>query len=300
MPVTVIAFFGSCFTMAYVFLQFRSRFERKETAMKRALFATLIMTAMIFSLANPAAAASVLDRIVQKGELVVGVTGTQPPLNVKTKDGDIIGLDADLARMMASAMGVKVAFKTLQFADLLPALETQKVDVILSGMTMTPNRNLKVAFVGPYFISGKGILTKSRNIAVLQSPEGLNKPEFSIAALKDSTSELFVRKAAPEARHVPVASYNEALQKLFAGEIDALIADYPYCAVAAFRHKDRGLVAGESRLTFEPIGIALPADALMLNWVQNFLSLVRGSGELETATKRWFDNPSWIQSLPEE
>lgn len=266
---------------------------------------TLILISAILAMAplllvNPATAASVLDRIVQKGELVVGLTGTQPPLNVKTRDGDIIGLDADLARMMAAAMGVKVRFQTMAFADLLSALETQKVDVVLSSMTMTPDRNLSVAFVGPYFISGKGILTKTRNIAALQSAEGLNKAEFSIAALKESTSELFVRKTAPKANLVTVSSYNEALEKLFADDIDALVADYPYCAVAAFRHQDRGLVAGESRLTFEPLGIGIPADTLMINWVQNFLNLVRGSGELETATQRWFDDPSWIRSLPEE
>jgi polar amino acid transport system substrate-binding protein len=118
--------------------------------------------------------------------------------------------------------------------------------------------------------------------------------------LKASTSEQFVRKAAPNAKLVTVSSYNEALEKLFADDIDALIADYPYCAVAAFRHQERGLVAGESRLTFEPIGIGIPADTLMINWVQNFLNLVRGSGDLEAATQRWFDDPSWIRSLPEE
>jgi len=68
------------------------------------------------------------------------------------------------------------------------------VDMILSGMTMTPKRNLKVAFVGPYFISGKGILTKTEHIAALQSATGLNKAEFSIAAIKDSCSEMFPGK----------------------------------------------------------------------------------------------------------
>ena len=106
-----------------------------------------------------------LDGIVQKGELVVGTAASMPPLNMTTKKGEIIGFEIDLARMMASAMGVKLRVEPMEFSKLLPALENGKVDMVLSGMTITPARNLKVAFVGPYFISGKAFLTKIETIA---------------------------------------------------------------------------------------------------------------------------------------
>ena len=125
--------------------------------------------ALAFSLVTAAAAGTSLDRILQKGELVVGITGTQPPLNATTKDGKIIGFDADIAAAIAMNMGVKVKFSKMQFSELLPALEAGKVDMVLSGMTMTLSRNLKVAFVGPYYISGKGILTKAKTIGALQA-----------------------------------------------------------------------------------------------------------------------------------
>ena len=102
-----------------------------------------------------ALAGPVVDRIVKKGELVVGISGNQPPLNATTKEGEIIGLDADLAQVFADAMGVKLKFEVMPFAELLPSLKDGKVDMVLSGMTITPERNLKAAFVGPLFSFGK-------------------------------------------------------------------------------------------------------------------------------------------------
>ncbi|HYA02284.1 MAG TPA: transporter substrate-binding domain-containing protein, partial [Syntrophobacteria bacterium] len=76
-----------------------------------------------------------LDRILKKGELVVGTVGSMPPLNMVTKAGKLTGLEIDLARMIAGGMGVKVRFETMPFDQLLPALAAGKVDMILSDMT---------------------------------------------------------------------------------------------------------------------------------------------------------------------
>jgi polar amino acid transport system substrate-binding protein len=102
-----------------------------------------------------------------------------------------------------------------RFAELLPAMRKSQVDMIISGMTMIPQRNLKVAFVGPYFVSGKGILTKAQHIAALKDADGLNRPDFKVAALKGSTSQVFVERTAPRAKLVTTASYDEAIDMLF-------------------------------------------------------------------------------------
>ncbi len=81
-------------------------------------------------------------------------------------------------------------------------------------------------------------------------------------------------------------------------KIDALIADYPFCAFSAFRYEDKGLIAGQSKLTFEPLGIAVSEDALLINWLQNFMMALEGSGQLKLMNQRWFQNGSWINELP--
>jgi hypothetical protein len=73
------------------------------------------------------------------------------------------------------------------------------MDLILSEMTMTPLRNTRVAFAEPYFGSGKSALIKKENVASLQSTEVMNSPDVTVAALKGSTSQLFVDRVAPQA-----------------------------------------------------------------------------------------------------
>ena len=108
--------------------------------MRKTIFIAALVSLLVLSFVASAPAGDVLDRILKNGELVVGTTGTQPPLNATTKDGKIIGLDADIATLIAGSMGVSVRFETMPFAELLPALHADKVDMILSSMTMTPKR----------------------------------------------------------------------------------------------------------------------------------------------------------------
>jgi polar amino acid transport system substrate-binding protein len=258
----------------------------------------VLVSVLLLMVVNIAAAGKAMDSILKKGELLVGITGTQPPLNATNKDGKIIGYDADIARLIAMNMGVKVKFSTMPFAKLLPALKAGKVDMVLSSMTMTLERNREVAFVGPYYISGKGIITKTQTISTLQQAEGLNNPEFKVAALKNSTSQSFVEEAAPKAQLVPTKSYDEALDMLLKDKINVIVADYPYCAFAAFRYQDKGLVAGQSKFTFEPLGIAVPEDALLINWLGNFISMFEASGQLKNLNEKWFQDGSWIKELP--
>lgn len=270
----------------------------RRNLMKKFVFVLIVTTLFVFTFAAVAPADSTMAGIQKRGELVVGTTGTQPPLNATAKTGDIIGFDADLARIIAMNMGVKIKFAKMPFGELLPALQTGKVDMVISSMTMTLERNLKVAFVGPYYVSGKGILTKGDSIAKLQQGDGLNNPDFKVAALANSTSQQFVEAAAPKAQLVKVQGYDDALAMLKEDKINALVADYPYCAFTAFRYEDQGLVAGQSRLTFEPLGIAVKPDPHLLNWLRNFVIMLDGSGQLKLLSQKWFESGDWIKQLP--
>jgi len=264
----------------------------------RRVFVTLgLVLILMLSLVSNGLAGPVMDRVLKKGVLFVGITGTQPPLNATTKDGKIIGMDADLAGLIAAGLGVELKFEVMPFAQLLPALEKGKIDIVLSSMTMTLLRNRKVAFVGPYYASGKGLLTKSQNVSALEGRDTLNNSEFTVAVLKDSTSQAFVEETAKKAKMVKVKSYEEALDKLFKDEVDALVADLPYCVFTAIRYREKGLAAGEAALSFEPLGIAVMEDALLINWLENFLDLIKQTGIHKQVHARWFKDDSWIKDI---
>jgi polar amino acid transport system substrate-binding protein len=243
--------------------------------------------------------APVLSRIVDSGTLRVGMSGTQPPFSVISKSGSLIGYEVDLANLLAEAMGVKVEFVQKPFGELLPALEKGEIDAIMSGMTMTPKRNLKAAFVGPYIVSGKSILTTSSALAALQDAEEIDRSSVKITALKGSTSEKFVQKVLEKTTYVGVDDYDTAVQMVIDGKADALVADFPICALSQMRFPDAGLATLTEPLTIEPIGIALaPGDALFVNMVTNYLSALDGIGLLDALEKKWFEDGSWLIQLP--
>lgn len=266
--------------------------------MKKTFVFAALFTALSLMFAMPASAGPVMDRIIKKGELVVGTSGAQPPMTATTKKGELIGLDVDIAKTMADALGVKVKFVSMPFAKLLPALEANQVDIILSGMTITPKRNQKVAFVGPYYVSGKGILAVAEKYAALQEAKGLDTPEVTVAALKNSTSQKFAETLISKAKLILTDSYEEAIGLLLKGKIDVLVADFYFCALSAYRYPNKGLIAGKSPLTFEPLGIAMTEDTLLINWVQNFMNILQGSGKLKEMGEKWLTGGSWIDELP--
>lgn len=266
--------------------------------MKRTIFCVSVLFLVSLMVVTGASAGSAMDRILKKGELVVGTSGTQPPMSATNKKGELMGMDIDLSRAMADAMGVKLKFVPTPFAELLPALEAGKVDMVLSGMTMTPERNKKAAFVGPYVVAGKGILAIEKRFTELKEAKGLDAPEVKVAALKDSTSQKFAEKSMSKAKLTLLGSYDEGIDLLLKGKIDVIVADYQFCALTAYRNEKKGLIAGQSPLTFEPLGIAMPEDALLINFVQNFLNSFEGTGELKKVGEKWLNPGSWVDDLP--
>jgi polar amino acid transport system substrate-binding protein len=213
--------------------------------------------------------------------------------------GEIIGLEVDLVRALASSMGLETRLVVKPFAELLPALEADEVDLVISGLTITPERNARVAFAGPYLVSGKSLLTRSKTIASVEQPSTLDDPSRTYAALAGSTSEQFVKDAFPRAKLVATPDYDAAVRMLLADQVDALVADFPFCALTALRHPEAGLSTLVTPLTIEPLGIALPAgDPLFVNLVENYLETLESTGILTQLKARWLSDGSWVSELP--
>ena len=278
----------------------------REMKVRVSSFVVLMVVVGLISMGGQAFAAGegtqispVVDRIVAKKELVVGTAASMPPLNMTTKDGQIIGMEVDLARLFANGIEVKLSLKPMRFNDLLPALGAGKVDMVLSGMTIVPTRNLRVAFVGPYFASGKSILTKKANVESVDEIAKMNNPEKVLVALKGSTSQMFVEKLIPKAKLVLADDYGQAVAMVRDDKAVVMVADYPICVVSVHRFPDAGLATLSRPISYEPIGIALPPnDPLLVNWVQNFLNTLEKTGEMERLVDRWFKDTSWISRLP--
>jgi polar amino acid transport system substrate-binding protein len=240
-----------------------------------------------------------LARILERGELRVGISGDQPPLNMKNKAGEIIGLEVDLVTALAEAMRLELRLVEIPFPRLIDELEADHVDLVISGLTMTPERNVRVMFAGPYFISGTSVLTKSEEIADEQDPEKLDASGRRYAALEGSTSARFVREVLSKSTLVTTPDYQTAVAMVISDEVDGLVADFQACMLAAWRNPDAGLLAMRTPFTIEPLGIALPPDApLLLNIISNYLGTLEDTGILARLKAKWLGDGSWLSELP--
>ena len=243
-------------------------------------------------------AQNTLSNIINKGEIRIGMTGNQPPYSMKAKNGSLMGYDVDLANILAESMGVKLKIVELPFPELMPALQNGQVDAVLSGMTITPERNLKALFAGPYSLSGKSILTKSKVLSEVSEAEDANFKKYKITCLKGSTSEKFVRTFMPETEIITVDNYDAGVNMVLNDQADALVADFPICLVTMLKYQNHGLVTLDEPLTIEPIGIALPSgDQQFLNLIDNYLNALELMGALELLDQIWFEDGQWLLNM---
>jgi ABC-type amino acid transport substrate-binding protein len=228
------------------------------------------------------------------------MTGTQPPLNMKNKDGELIGLDVELARALADAMDLELELVETPFAELLFDLEANKIDLVISSLTITPARNARVAFAGPYLISGSSLLTREDLIADLGTISGLNSAERTWAALEGSTGEDLILDVFPLANLELIEDQEAAVIRIGDGELDGLIADLPFVSYQIARNPDLGLATLPGPFTTEPLGIALPPNSpLFANLVQNYLNTLDYTGRLIQMKARWLNTGDWMSEMPE-
>lgn len=264
---------------------------------KRLLLAVLIPVAVATSALVQAG--DTLDRVTDFKTLTVGMSTNQPPMNMLSRDGKLMGFDVDLARALANAMSVKLEIKQIPFGGLMNALQNNEVDMIISGMAITPERSRKASFVGPYMMSGKSILTRNEVLAKATNTETFNRADLKLAGLKNSTSAAFITEAAPEATLIEVDNYDAGVQLLLNGEADGMVADMVTCVLAVLRHPGTGLTTLKEPLTVEPIGIAISADdPQFLNLVQNYVDAYAKLGVLAKLREKWLENTDWVPALP--
>lgn len=265
-------------------------------------FLSLIAAAVLaVSLVTPAMAAGspVLDRIIESRTVRVGMSGEQPPFSVRDRDGRLMGLEVDLAKTLANALAVKLEIVEKPFGELLGALEKGEVDVVMSGLAITPERARDARFIGPYLLSGKSILTTSQTLAQAGEAGQINQASLRLAALQNSTSQSFIERQLPQAKLVKVARYDDAIEMLKKGEIDALVADLPVCVLAMLQHPEAGFATLDRPLTVEPVGMAVSAaDPQFASLVRNYLDAIEESGMLERMRERWLERGEWLERLP--
>ncbi len=267
----------------------------------------LVLALLVFVTSNLFAADinlwknSTLNKIVQRGELIVGMEPGYMPFEMKDKKGRIIGYDVDMAKQMAKEMGVKVKFVSTAWDGIIAGLVTEKYDIIMSGMTITQQRNLKVNFANPYIVVGQTIMMKNSLGSKIKTARDLDQPQYTVATKLGVTGEIATRKFFKKAKIITFETEADAASEVLNGRADAIIYDQPYNVLfMSDKGKDR-LIHLDTPLTYEPLGWAIrKGDPDFLNWINNFLSQMKQDKVVnfhENLYKKWLVDTKWLKRV---
>ncbi len=241
---------------------------------------------------------STIEEILQRGELLVGFEAGYLPFEMTNTKGDFMGFDVDIAKEMAKAMGVKFTPVNTAWDGIIPALLTKKFDIIISGMTVTQERNLKVNFADPYIVVGQTILLNKRHEGVVTSYKDLNDPKYTVASKLGTTGEQAIKRLLPKANYKSFESESEASMEVLNGNADASVYDLPFCAVFMAQQGKGNLIFLDQPFTYEPLAWAVrKGDPDFLNWLNNFLSQLKNDGRYDRIYDKWIKGTEWIQDL---
>jgi polar amino acid transport system substrate-binding protein len=230
---------------------------------------------------------STLEAITARGELRVGMQVGYVPFQMYGENGDLIGLEVDLAEMAASRMNVVLRVVRLTWQELIPSLLEGRTDVVMSGMTATPERNIQVLFTIPVIETGRMFLVHASNEQQFKNLEDLDKPGTFIVSTPGGLGGLRVRELLPNAsyREFPdrKSSINEVLERRAHAFIDEEFSVRLACAMHS-----RTLTSRFKPITYEPVSWAVrPRDVHWLNWLNNFIRQIHHDGRLDSLKKKW-------------
>ncbi|SHO57166.1 transporter substrate-binding domain-containing protein [Vibrio quintilis] len=240
---------------------------------------------------------SALEKIVDKGELKACFEAGYMPFEMKTKDGRFIGFDLDMAKHMAKSLGVKFVPVNTAWDGIIPALQTNKCDIIISGMTVTAQRNLKVNFADPYIVIGQSLLVSPKLAGKIKSYKDLNNPKYTITSKLGTTGAQAAKRYIPKAKLDLFETEVDAVLQVSNGKADAFVYDLPYNAIYASQHQQQ-VIHVDDPFTYEPLGWAIRQDdPNFLNVLNNYLRQVKGDGTYQRIYDKWFKSDKWLKQV---
>ena len=219
--------------------------------------------------------------------LRVGVTTNAPPLIYKQGDR-IVGLEADFARELASYLGKSLRFIELKWDDQIPALLENRIDIIMSGMTRTPLREVRIAFTIPYFKSGQMALIRREDAARFGAAFFSFITSSAIGVIKDTTAEYFVEARYANVKKKFFSNPQFAVKALIDKDIDVFIHDAPIVLYLASENENNGLTALPALLTNEYLAWGVRKDNIeLLKSADSFLQNPDNEKMLKELIKHW-------------
>lgn len=266
---------------------------------KRALWVSLGSVLLVAaSVQGTAFAASTLDAVVQSKVLRCGVMLDSPPSGFRTADNQADGYDVAYCNDMAKALGAKAVIVETPSPDRIPALVSNRIDVLIASTTNSSARGLSVAFSQPYLSVPIAVLT--RKGSGIKSWDDLKG--HPLGGVTGTTTEQFLKAAidkwkAPNTAYTGYGNDNDSYMALEQGKVDAILLSVPVSTLliksGQFPHLE---MAGDAPMPPDLLSIAVKrSDFEFLNWTKLFVWNQVASGRYKQIYNQYFapgDAPS--------
>jgi polar amino acid transport system substrate-binding protein len=249
----------------------------------------------VFMTSLPAIANDLIVDIQKRGTLKVGMS-TFVPWAMRDKKGSLIGFEIDVATKLAKDMGVEIEFVPTAWSGIIPALLAKKFDVIIGGMSITPQRNLTVNFTAPYAHSGQIMAANKRLAGNYTKMDDFNQASVTIACRRGATPCKAAQKLFPKSTLRQFDDDAQAFQEVVNGNAHAMISSAPKPSFWSEAHPNEVFVALDGKkLTRGNEAFALrKGDLDAMNFFSNWILINASSGWLEERHNFWFrDRSGW-------
>jgi ABC-type amino acid transport substrate-binding protein len=226
---------------------------------------------------------------VPANALRVGVTSTYPPI-VFRQGGQVTGVEADLARLLGTRIGRPAYFVEIPWDQQIDALLAGRTDIIMSGMSVTEARTVRIAFSEPYLDAGLVAAVRTEDARRYGSREALLQAPVAVGVIERTTGDVFVQQNFPNARRVALTVASDGALALRRRTIDMFVHDAP--SIAWLVSANEADLAGIWHpLNKEQLAWGLRrADAQLLAQVNESLTAWRRDGTLDGVLARWLPN----------
>jgi polar amino acid transport system substrate-binding protein len=274
------------------------QYKQKEMKMKLIRWLVILILGL-GSWTSPLYAGEV-EQIQAKGEIVVSLNRDYPPFVMMT-DGQLSGLDVDLATLLAEYLGVKVRFIQPETYDQqIPKLLAGESDIIIAAMTRTVERGLTVSFTDPYFeVSQAAMVRRDLAPPTADSYFDLLKIRgLKLGVKADTTHEKFARELFPDNVIQRFPTAEAAADALLKGDVNAMVADSPFVKVWYETNPDHYMKVAAllAPVTKEYYAFAIrPGDPVFLGWLNLFIDQIKIDGTLDLLNHEYFEEMAWAK-----
>jgi polar amino acid transport system substrate-binding protein len=218
--------------------------------------------------------------------LRVGVTTNYPPIIFK-QGGQIVGVESELAALLGAKLGRTPQLYEMPFTEQIDALLAGRTDIVMSGMSVTEARKLRVAFTEPYLEGGLMAAVRTIDLARYPSREALIASSDTIGVIEGTTGDVFVQQNFRSARRVVLLHASDGALGLRRRTIDVFIHDGPSIAWLVSSNEAE-LSAVRQFLNREPMAWALrPTDRALVDQINAVLAGWKADGTLNAVLGRW-------------